>query len=113
MNKTWRRIKIIIMTIVILGVLFVSGLSLSLNYVDKMWYAIPSNSSRTEVREVLKHFKENKVSIADVPHGFQYGIAKIPKNSIYRYDFLGWSALSIHVVYDGHGHIQRNIPTYE
>lgn len=103
------------LAIVILAFLiYVIGGFTALRYVEKKCSAIPMGASRTQVRHILGHFTEVKVSPSDVPRGFRENFSVvIPGFSVYRYDCLGLSALAIHVVYDKHGRAVRIIPTYE
>jgi len=112
MHGTPRWIKLIIIAVVLI-ILLVVALAVSMSYVDRIYNSIPDHGSRTEVQSVLKHFRETKVSLHDIPVGWREGISSIPGYEVYRYDFLGCPLLAIHVVYDRHGRVKRIIPTYE
>jgi len=113
MHRWWRRIQLSIIAIIMLYVSYVLVMGVSLSYVDKMFYRIHGDAHHTEVRSMLKLFREVRVILADVPNGWREGISSIPGYEIYRYDFLGCPLLAIHVVYDKHGRVKRIIPTYE
>ena len=114
MQKRTRIFLRIIVLIVLVVAVYVIGGYTTLSYLEDKYDEIPMKASQAQVRNVLHHFREVKVTPIDVPEGFRENYSKsVPSYRIYRYDFLGLPALAIHVVYDKQGHAVRKIPTYE
>jgi hypothetical protein len=80
--------------------------------VDRSAAGLRLGMTRREVQTVLNGFSETRVSIADVPRGFQELIAPNLRSRIFRYDFL-IRGLSVHVVYDPRWRLSTWVATYE
>ena len=110
MTKSKLFIKIAVVLVLCI-LCFTIALGTSMTYVDKAFYRVHGNSSRSDVQKVLHLFRETRVTSSDIPNGFRKG--SYQGYVVFRYDFLGCSLLPIHIVYDQQNMVSQIIPTYE
>jgi hypothetical protein len=111
MNE-WIGSKLIKRIFTVLIIAFLS-FSVILSYLNKALNSIPANADQTQVRHTLKLFRESKAPSSEIKAAYHSGLALVTNYRIYRYDFLGCPALSIHIVYDASGHVAIVQPTFE
>ena len=109
-----RIIRRILITIAVLIALYLALGMLYLaiaNYIYSQEMKLPRHATHAQVRQVFKHFKETRVTYAEVPADARQ-LAQRAGYAVYRYDLV-IRYFAVHVIYDRQDRVARLIETYE
>jgi len=114
MKRIIRRILIAIAALMALYLAFGLLAVVITNHIYKLEMELPQDATHAQVRQVFRHFRETKVTYADIEPWWteERKLARRPGYSVYRYHFL-IRYFCVHIVYDQQGRMVALVETYE